>query len=355
MCKNIVNVRRGALVLALCSLFLCPSLSRAQMLYHQIGAVAYGGYSSMVSSSEMVLSPGRGYHTTLGFDYELQFGHMIFSTGLAFQWRAAGVAVDSSTVIYPGETGRYLTDDGSVLGGDPRPFKMSIYTAQRTDYDKVGEVQIPLLVGGLYGHCYFLGGLKVNIPLFGITRTNAHFTTRGIYEAYPEPVSSAPYHGFVTDYSTSVKGPRMHMLPLDIMASFEVGYNFSRTEDMVKEGERTVREMRMRLAAYADYSVIPLHQNSSLVPFTVDEQWPYDVDRYSPAHVLATDDAIDTYLANFNVGIKFTVLFGNKQRFRCLNCEAAVESANSRSAGIRRPDNRQTNTTHHTTTPAEER
>ncbi len=323
-----------SLIAVMAMLLSCGTLS-AQLIYHQVGAVAYGGYSTMFSDADVV-SNGRGYNTTIGADYELQYGHLLFSTGLAFQWRSAGVDVANDSVMYPFD-GTYLYDTQNS------PFRMNIITEQRSDYHRVGEIQIPALVGGIYGHLYFLGGLKLNIPLFGVSRTYAHFTTQGFYDKYLQPVTSASFHGFVSDYATSVRGPRLKTIPVDLLASFEIGYNFSRTEDMTRAGEKTVSEMRMRLALYADYSIIPQHVNSALSPFFVDASRPYDIDSYEPANIFATDKTLDTYLANFNVGVKFTVLFGNKQKFKCLNCDAAIDA--NAATGLHRRDNRQTNTT----------
>ncbi|MBQ9340411.1 MAG: hypothetical protein IJS13_08790 [Paludibacteraceae bacterium] len=339
--------RRGLLfVLGLLVFGLLPV--RAQ-LYHQLGASAYGGYSSMVSSADMV-SPGRGFHTTAGFAYELQYGHLLFQTGVSFQWRSAGMNVADSA--FYANNGELFNGLGDMPGTEPTQFRLQIRTTERTDYERVGEMQIPMLVGGIYGHFYFLGGFKLDFPLFGVTRTHAHFTTEGHVPTLVKPVTSMAFHGFVNDYPASIRGPRLNTLPVDLLASFEIGYNFSRTDDMVREGERTVREMRMRIAAYADYSIIPQHQNTSLEAIHIPAGFLYDVERYEPAHVLATDAAVNTYLANFNVGVKFTILFGNKQRFKCHNCDAGVD-ANPYS-GIRRPDNKQTNTSHPTSTPASE-
>ena len=342
--NNILSVVLGTLLLG--TLFLHSNAARAQ-LYHQLGAAAYGGYSSMVSSADMA-SPGRGYHTTAGFVYELQYGHLLFQTGASFQWRSAGIHVADSSFL--ANNGEMMTGLGDMPGSEPEKFRLEIQTTERMDYERVGEMQIPMLVGGIYGHFYFLGGFKLDLPLFGVTRTHAHFTTIGHAPGLVSPITSMAFHGFVNDYPASVRGPRLNTLPVDLMASFELGYNFSRTDDMVKEGERTVREMRMRIAAYADYSIIPQHRNSSLEAIHVPAGFLYDVEHYEPAHILATESALDTYLANFNVGVKFTILFGNKQRFKCLNCDAGVQA--NPYTGIRRPDNRQTNTTHHTTTPA---
>ena len=161
--------------LLLGTLLFSPNAARAQ-LYHQLGAAAYGGYSSMVSSADMV-SPGRGFHTTAGFVYELQYGHLLFQTGASFQWRSAGMNVADSSFL--ANNGEWMTGLGDMPGNEPSKFQLEIQTTERMDYERVGELQIPLLVGGIYGHFYFLGGFKVDFPLFGVTRTHAHFTTIG--------------------------------------------------------------------------------------------------------------------------------------------------------------------------------
>lgn len=355
-------MRNNKILLTAALLFCATMMPLRAQLYHQLGLYSTGGWSSQASSSDFV-GMGRGYHTALGFNYEFQLSHFIFDTGVGFQWQSAGVSVADDEGIYCGTTDAgepvwraqradILSTDPSLLDTQGEPFRMRIITQERTDYMRMGNIQIPVLAGGIYGHLYFLGGLKLSVPLFGRTRTRAHFTTQGIYDRYNEPVTHVNFHGFFNDYPAFVKGPKLQTLPVDLMASAEIGYNFSITEDMLTVGERVVRETRLRLALFVDYSLLNLHKNTTLTPIVLDSDYPYDIDRFTTANVLNTERTLNTYLANVNLGVKFTVLFGNKQRFLCHSCESAVEAGiNSPHSGYRSRDNRQTDTRLPQTTP----
>ncbi len=90
-----------------------------------------------------------------------------------------------------------------------------------------------------------------------------------------------------------------------------------------------------------------MHTNMAGVPVMVSEQMPYDFSQYQFTHILNTDRALNTYMANVNLGVKFTFLIGNKQRFICHNCESAVEAGiNSPNSGYKARGNRQADSTH---------
>lgn len=304
--------------------------------FHQLGFTANGGWSSFANNCE-AFSVGRGFHTTLGFNYELQYGHLLFDTGAGVQWRSAGVSAQDDAFVYEDE----LQDTQN------EPFHLKVITEQRTDYTRNVELQIPALVGGIYGHFYFLGGLKLNVPLYGVSRTHAHLTTQGLYDRYLLPLTSMDYHGFRTDVHTSTRGPKVAMLPVDLKASFELGYNFASSDVVMNTGERIVREYRMRIAAYCDYSLIPQHKNTvPAAPVSVNAAMPYDLGQYHFTNILNSAPALNSYLAGVNLGVKFTFMVGDRQRFVCMNCESAVEAGiNNPNSGVRRKDNRQADST----------
>jgi len=323
-------------VLALALLTLSLSAS-AQ--FHQFGAYGQAGWASMVSGSDR-MALGRGFHTGMGVNYEMQIGHFLLDAGVGFQWTSAGANVDNYSFVYPGD-GSYLLDTQN------EPFRMNVKINNRCDFVRHADIFIPVMVGGVFGDFFFMGGVKLYAPLYSDTRVRGFVTTEGLYDRYLQPVTSASYHGFVDNQYANLHGGRFVNSAVDIMGSFELGVNITHTNDFVSGSERTILEHRMRLSLYADYSLAPLNHNASLAPLAVDPSHVYDIDRFTASHILNTEEMLNTYLANLNVGIKFTVLFGTRQRFLCLSCESAVEAGiNNPNSGYRARNNRQADTMH---------
>lgn len=353
-----MRIVRKIQLLAMALLFGAVAVPASAQLFHQLGFTVNGGYASMASSAKDI-HPGYGFQTAVDFNYELQYGHLIFDTGLGVQWNDSRVKVDNTSFRTP----LYYDSQNT-------PFRMGILTEQRQDVCRELELQLPMLVGGIYGHFYFLGGLKLNVPLYGRTRVKADVTTIGYYDKYVAPIVNDDRHGFRSDVPANMRGPQLKVLPVDLQASFELGYNFSAREDMVKDGVKSIREHRLRVAAYVDYSIIPLRGSYATVPFVLtsseesvvagsEQILPlnardiYDIDRYTATHIMNTEHTLGSYLANFSVGVKFTMLIGSRQKFLCLSCESAVERGiNNPNSGYRQSNNRQTESrtvtpTHH--------
>lgn len=310
-----------------------PSVLSAQF-YNQIGVYGQGAWSSLISSAEV--TPADGFRGGVGFLYEGQHGHLLINTGLGFQWRSAGVHVGRDSMMYANP----LTDTQGTK------FQLEVVTDSRKDYVRRAELEVPMLVGGIYGHFYFLGGLKAAIQVYGESLTRSRISTLGHYDRYVLPLTAMDSHGYRRGAGIINKGPQPPVQVFDLMASFEMGFNLAETSVVLSKEERSIREMRTRLSFFMDYSLIPLHINNPPQVMEISEQYPYDISQYSIPNVFSTERTLNSYLAGISCGVKVTVLFGNKQRFRCLNCESAVEAGiNNPTSGYRAKNNRQADTT----------
>lgn len=291
------------------------SAQRRQTSTHNlIGIYADGSWSAMLSSQKelapgLTVQPGRnGYGLSIGFDYEYEWEHLLLNTGIGFRWQQSETRVSDQHTSLP------LVD---IQG-----YKMDFHYQMRlrSDLSRLGYMQIPLMVGAMYDHLYFMGGVKLNVAMVGITAQSTRITTYSEYDRYSAPIINTDQHGNQTDVLVDDRNLRLSIRP-DLALSAEIGLNFG-TYNPAETGYGAFRrpDTRFRLGLFVDYGLIGLKPSATNVLYSLPDNF-YDLRRMELPHVYSTTMAQDARLTNLYVGVKLTVLWGVNRSFYCATCE----------------------------------
>ena len=120
----------------------------------------------------------------------------------------------------------------------------------------LGQVMLPVMVGGQWNAVYFKAGVKVGYTLFANANQQATLHT-SITDplAYDQAWTDIPGHNLSATGEYSIKDK--NSLGLDVTASAEVGINIDRLlgNAWQRANEDRDRPLRMRLAAFVDYGI----------------------------------------------------------------------------------------------------
>jgi len=214
-------------------------------IHHRLGFYMQGAYSHMPFGDQM-FKWGLGYGAGLGFFYEFQHKHFLLDVGIGGLWQDAEHRSTTTT------------------GGD----------LQRSDRARMLYIEAPVLIGGMWGGFYLLGGVKVGLPIYGNARSELRMTD----EAMQRTQTYATEEG------------RLHYM-LDTRASLELGGRFG----------------RCRLGVFADYGLWWNKLDNGTTPW-MQVNDPTNLSTWEVHHPLHSQLANNRYVNNFFAGIKFTVL-----------------------------------------------
>lgn len=281
--------------------------------HHLVGLYVDGAYSSFLHHSPVSdLRPG-GWGTGAGLVYEYQNTRFYLQTGVGVRWQDVYTSV-ADTVFY-----RYQVPDAQS-GIDGVFMDLQYDFHNRTDRTRNLSVQVPLLFGVNFSGGYCMAGVKLNYALIGDTRINALGTTRARYDRYMGTWEEMDNHGYRKDVPLSRMGARVPY-KFDVMASAEVGYEF--TAGMFRQSfhPSSQGDVRFRIGAFVDcgmLSITPAATDRLL--YQIPDNALFDFPDYQLNHVFTTDAAQGLSLHNFFVGLRFTVLYSFQGKEECLFC-----------------------------------
>lgn len=243
---------------------------------HHLALYGEGAYSQL-----LLVQPGwlwsRGYSAGLGLVYELEYGHLLFQTGLGVSWRDAQQRVD---------TQQYTRADEDTQSSD----NTVMYRIDRSDRARSLQLDLPLLVGGRWGAFYCLGGVRLGVPVYGNTRMQAMSSTMAQYDQYYDSFTDMDNHGLRTRVTSFQQAARLPYA-LDTRLHIELG---------------TYMGMRARIAAYSDFGALlggSMHTDAPMI----DVSDKYDMQSWPMTPVLRSNWAKkETH--TFCVGLRFTYL-----------------------------------------------
>lgn len=227
-----------------------------------------------------VTSHGTGGAFSLGFDYRLQAGHFLMNTGVGAAYLRSSFPVIDGRVELP-----------NSIDQDGYDFTFVYQFSGRNDAYSSLELQVPLLFGASFptsagrvgGSVYFLLGGKFTFTPWLQSHTSLQVSSYGDYPQFLDPFTGMPEHQFfdarplestiTMHYSpsapsalavpNSVQNPlaltTYNLLPINVLASAEVGYSFA----FASKGSK---EHLLRLALFADVALLnsfPLYTSLS--------------------------------------------------------------------------------------------
>lgn len=230
---------------------------------------------------------GNGFIVGLGYEYNWK--HLIVSVGPEF---------------------RLLTSKDNLTFSDAYHIGMSEYNQvkhyqfnEMTENHLLGQIMLPMMVGGQWDAVYFKAGVKVGYSLFGNANQKASLHS-SIYDplAYDQAWTDIPGHNLTASGDYALKDK--NKFGLDVTASAEVGVNIDQllSEAWQKENDNRQHPLRMRLAAFVDYGIPNLScANQDVAMATVTEQ---DIQTISWLNSNWGASKLNSLI----VGIKFTFL-----------------------------------------------
>lgn len=230
---------------------------------------------------------GNGFIVGLGYEYNWK--HLIVSVGPEF---------------------RLLTSKDNLTFSDAYHIGMSEYDQikhyqfnEMTENHLLGQIMLPVMIGGQWDKVYFKAGVKVGYSLFGNANQKASlYSSITDPQAYDQAWTDIPGHNLTASGEYGMKDK--NKFGLDVTASAEVGVNIDKllSEAWQKENDNRQHPLRMRLAAFVDYGIPNLScANPDLAMASVTEQ---DIQTISWLNSQWGASKLNSLI----VGIKFTFL-----------------------------------------------
>ena len=96
------------------------------------------------------------------------------------------------------------------------------FTEPMKENHVVGQVMLPVMLGGTWDRVYFLAGMKVGYALLGsYSQSSTYSSSITDADAYDPAWVNMPNHGAVTDEPYSAKGSNTYGLDLTALAITE--------------------------------------------------------------------------------------------------------------------------------------
>ena len=282
--------------------------------YHSIGMFAYGGWSSILSSSDIVTSKPGGWSLRLGGLYEFRHNYFVLQAGLGVMYRDIRTKVNDYRYA---NTEMAVTWDerwASVADTWGMPVALLTYDmAGREDRLKQLHVQFSVLAGVMWNGWYALAGLTPSLPVIQRASTAFEITSHGSYDRYLGLGEEGYWgemdnHGYRKDVPLKRDIDNLSM-KFDLMVSLEGGYDFAFKNNM-----------HLRVGAYARCGVLNMAirngDKSVYIPYS--SKW--DFETFTATPIWFSDVAENEQLHNFSAGLKLTLLYTFPQPDKCILC-----------------------------------
>ena len=262
---------------------------------HYLTVNANLGYSSLFNSIHKQPS-SPGLDTELGVGYRIFHNDFVFATSLGFAYN-----------LYSSQL-RMVDTNIDMLDTEEDPFKMHVLVDQGKDLTHAVNLTLPILVGGEWGRLYFLAGPKLSYTIYGVTSAKAMCTTSGIYERYYDDFYNMPNHQFESEQEIRNEGNGKLKWNVNLMVHAEIGWNIN-----THISNRTYKSEPMKrtwfASLYMDYGLLNINSVSQDANDVFYYRQTDEGVKYFVTPLLLSKKAYDASFNNFNIGIKFTVLF----------------------------------------------
>lgn len=174
----------------------------------------------------------------------------------------------------------------------------------------IGQLTVPIMLGGTFNQVYFKAGAKIGYTLMGnFQQTSTVTTTITDPNAYESDWMDIPSHGVLTDVPYEMEGN--NPFGLDIAVAAEVGLNLDKllSKDWQKNNEASKHPLRMRVALFADYGITSLSLSDPATPFAITTE------KNITTTSLHQSEWASSSLNSLLVGVKFTAMLQmNKEK-----------------------------------------
>lgn len=260
---------------------------------HMLGFWGSLGYSGLLHNRTESKIPS-GVAPAIGVGYRYSHNNFIFQTGLEGQYAWM-------TCVMPLEIYQQRMVDSDI---NHEPFMMTAAISDRKEVYQTANVQLPLYVGYERGYFYALAGVTAGLNVYGTASSKGTLDTRAEYERLIGVMEEMPNHGLTRIDVNS--GSKTFHTNINVMAHVEIGGRLDKFYQ--KTGFRAKRHThRLYLAAFADYGVLNVHQNTSageLIELDFTEGVNATV-----TPLLISNQMLGKRINPLVAGVKFTVMF----------------------------------------------
>ncbi len=181
---------------------------------------------------------GMGVGPSIGAVYQYQNNKLLLQTGLSASESFMRVKVDSMHIALPS------TDSE----GYDFTYRGDLYN--RMDKTMITELSIPLMLGAKSDHLYFLGGVRLLVPIFALSNQEALLTTKGDYgDRYYDWLEDMPQHGFFT--AQPVQTQDKLAMPINMNLCAELGGSWNMGKPTPKKAAKV-----FQIGAFVEYSLL---------------------------------------------------------------------------------------------------
>lgn len=270
-------------------------------LEHRLGLYGKVGYAAMFDNLSDAKTIG-GYGLGIGFGYELRRRHLLFDTGLEFDW------LNSTSKIGDFRLSRQMT----------APYPTMTYNYVFSDYREarnMGQLAIPLMLGGQWNKFYFLAGVNLGYGLAGNYRSKANLTISADDSEFVDPLTGMPNH-MLDDRRLSEKGSLKWNFNTAVAAEFGIDLDewlAYKPKSRFRRGNRNRKKsfkecLHYRASIFAEYGVLNVNNYSkNEIASAALINFP---DESTEAKVAGSSLGLNNAAAHpFFVGAKFTIQY----------------------------------------------
>lgn len=300
--RRVQNMKR-ILWMILVALILVPTTSYAakqkttkkgSLSTHNVAFWGGLGYSSMLNDAEQADLVG-GAGGVLGVGYELRRKQFKLYVGPEF--RIFGSRDNLNMPVY----------DVQRISANVPQVKHYTFT-KLLERQAVGQVMLPVMLGGEFDYVYFLVGGKVGYTVLGQYNQKGLLTTTLTDPmAYDKAWTNMPSQGLFTDQKYTQKGKNPFGLDATVSAEIGVVIDKLMSQEWQEANEKREHPWHMRASLFVDYGLPNLYKGNSSEIATADEI------------AIATNSLMQSnwtsHVNSLLVGVKFTALLQmNKPR-----------------------------------------
>lgn len=257
---------------------------------HHVAIWGGGGYSGLMNGYENNRFVGGG-GGMIGVGYEYKYDHFILNLGPEFR-----IFTSQDNITFP------TPYDVSMMGDGYNQTKHYTFTSTMRENHTVGQVMLPIMVGGKWDKWYFMAGAKVGYTLLGnYTQKSTLTTTITDHDAYDPIWEDMANHGAVSDAPYAQKSKNNYGLDVALSAEAGIHINGFLSKEWNERNMAGKHPFSMRLGAFVDYGVMNLAKTPEGPMAIADEN-------SITTRSLHTSEWANGRLNSLLVGIKFTAL-----------------------------------------------
>lgn len=257
---------------------------------HHVAFWGGGGYSGLMNNYDNSKFVGGG-GGLLGVGYEYRYDNFILDAGAELR-----MFTSLDKVTFP------MPYDVAMMGDGYNQTKHYTIADPLKENHVVGQVMVPLMLGGRWDTWYLMAGAKVGYTVLGnYSQKGSYSTSITDYNAYDPEWTNMLAHGAENDLPYTAKGKTGY--GLDVAVSAEIGVNINGLlgKEWNERNNARKHPLHMRAAVFADYGIVSMGQSPEGAMAMVDEQ-------NLTMRSLHCSDWARGGLNSLLVGVKFTAL-----------------------------------------------